>query len=82
MASPKCLRCGTAWAVSGALHVLGRASFRPSSTKFLTLETSDVMTRATMCPECGFIEVTGDVKKLRRLTSQAETPSGQTPQPA
>ena len=78
MPGPECLRCRTALAVPGAIHVLGRASFRPSSTKFLTLESADVMTRATMCPECGFIEVTGDVKKLRRLTSQSEPPGGPT----
>lgn len=46
-------------------------SFRPEGTKFLTLETGDVMTKATMCRECGLIEIIGDVGKLRRLTSEA-----------
>jgi hypothetical protein len=45
-------------------------SFRPEGTKFLTLETGDVMTKVTMCRECGFIEIVGDVGKLRRLTSE------------
>ena len=40
-------------------------------TKFLTLETGDVMTKVTMCRECGFIEIIGDVGKLQRLTSEA-----------
>jgi hypothetical protein len=53
-------------------------SFRPEGTKFLTLESGDVMTKATMCRECGFIEMTGDVEKLRRLTSETSTGGGQT----
>jgi len=46
-------------------------SFRPEGTKFLTLETGDVLTKASMCRECGLIELTGDVEKLDRLTSEA-----------
>ena len=34
----------------------------------MTLQTGDVMTKATMCRGCGLIEVVGDVNKLRRLT--------------
>jgi hypothetical protein len=34
----------------------------------MTLQTGDVMTKATMCRQCGLIELTGDVSKLRRLT--------------
>jgi hypothetical protein len=41
-------------------------------SKFLTLETGDVMTKATMCRSCGVIEIIGDVNKLRRLTSEPE----------
>jgi hypothetical protein len=37
----------------------------------MTLETGDVMTKATMCRECGLIEITGDVEKLDRLTNEA-----------
>ena len=33
----------------------------------MTLQTGDVMTKATMCRQCGLIELTGDVSKLRRL---------------
>jgi hypothetical protein len=49
-----------------------RTSFRPQDSKFLTLETGDVMTKATMCRGCGLIEITGDVNKLRRLTSEPD----------
>ena len=38
----------------------------------MTLETGDVMTKATMCRGCGLVEITGDVNKLRRLTSEPE----------
>jgi hypothetical protein len=49
-----------------------RTSFRPQESKFLTLETGDVMTKATMCRTCGVVEIVGDVNKLRRLTSEPE----------
>jgi hypothetical protein len=49
-----------------------RTSFRPLETKFLTLETGDVMTKAMMCYSCGVIEIVGDVSKLRRLTSEPD----------
>jgi hypothetical protein len=55
---------------AGALYGPRRMSFRPEGTKFLTLETGDVMTKASMCRECGLIEITGDVEKLQRLTSE------------
>ncbi len=71
MPTIKCLRCGSGSIASGAVYGAGRMSFRPEGSKFLTLETGDVMTRATMCRECGFIEITGDVGKLRRLTADS-----------
>ena len=38
----------------------------------MTLETGDVMTKATMCRNCGTVEIVGDVNKLRRLTSEPD----------
>jgi hypothetical protein len=70
MPVPKCVRCGSELLTAGALYGPRRMSFRPEGTKFLTLETGDVMTKVTMCRECGLIEVIGDVGKLRRLTSE------------
>jgi len=69
---PKCARCGSAALAGGALHGISRATFRPEGTKFLTLETSDVMTKATMCRQCGLVEITGDVRKLERLTNSPD----------
>jgi hypothetical protein len=67
-----CYRCGGDVLSSGALLSAVRTSFRPQDTKFLTLETGDVMTKATMCRTCGVIEIVGDVNKLRRLTSEPD----------
>jgi len=35
------------------------------------MESGHVMTKATMCRECGFVEIVGDVQKLRRLIGHA-----------
>ena len=56
----------------GALFSAVRTSFRPQESKFLTLQTGDVMTKATMCRDCGVVEIIGDVNKLRRLTSEPD----------
>jgi hypothetical protein len=56
----------------GALFSAVRTSFRPQESKFLTLETGDVMTKAMMCRGCGVVEIIGDVNKLRRLTTEPD----------
>jgi hypothetical protein len=55
---------------TGALYGPGRLPFRPEGTKFLTLETGDVMTKVHMCRECGLVAITGDIEKLQRLTTE------------
>jgi hypothetical protein len=67
-----CYRCGGETMSMGALFSGLRTSFRPQDAKFLTLETGDVMTKATMCRGCGVVEIVGDVNKLKRLTSEPE----------
>ena len=67
-AARKC-RCGGDMSSAGALYSAVRLSFRPQESKFMTLQTGDVMTKAVMCRECGLIEILGDVNKLRRLTT-------------
>ena len=67
-----CYRCGGEMFSMGALFSGIRTSFRPQDSKFLTLETGDVMTKATMCRGCGVVEIVGDVNKLKRLTSEPE----------
>ena len=67
-----CYRCGGEMLAAGALYSAVRTAFRPQESKFLTLETGDVMTKATMCRGCGVVEIVGDVNKLRRLTSDPD----------
>jgi ribosomal protein S27AE len=67
-----CARCGSDSFAAGAMISAVRTSFRPQESKFLTLETGDVMTKAMMCRNCGVIEIIGDVNKLRRLTSEPD----------
>ncbi len=57
----------------GAMFSAMRVSFRPQDSKFLTLETGDVMTKAAMCRDCGAVEIIGDVNKLRRLTTEPDS---------
>ena len=66
----KCYRCGSEMLTPGALFSAVRSSFRPQDSKFLTLETGEVMTKAMMCRDCGVIEIVGDVNKLRRLSTE------------
>jgi hypothetical protein len=54
-------------------------AFRPTDSKFFTLQTGDVMTKAMMCRECGVIEIVGDVAKLKRLLSGSDAPPGSGP---
>ncbi len=68
---PKCMRCGSEALAPGALYGPRRLSFRPEGAKFLTLETGEIMTKSTMCRQCGLIEFIGDVSKLKRLTEEA-----------
>ena len=67
-----CPRCGGDAFAPGALISAVRTSFRPQDSKFLTLETGDVMTKASMCRGCGLVEIIGDVAKLKRLTSEPD----------
>lgn len=74
-----CGRCGGEMTAVGALYSAVRMSFRPQESKFMTLETGDVMTKAIMCRDCGLVEIVGDVNKLRRLTNpRAPEPSSST----
>jgi hypothetical protein len=63
-----CAHCGGEMTAAGALYSALRLTFRPEDSKFMTLETGDVMTKGFMCRDCGLIDIVGDVNKLRRLT--------------
>ena len=59
----KCLKCGSVSLESGALNT---AYFQPDNTKFLTLNPN-VRIRATICMDCGYIELNGDLNKAKDL---------------
>ena len=81
MLNSKCLRCGSELLADGALYGPSRLALRPDDTRFLTMESGHVMTKATMCRECGFVEIVGDVQKLRRLIGHAAPEAEHAPQP-
>ena len=73
----KCSRCGCEENYSGVLESpvygmvvkVGNLQFTPDrdERRFLSLETKGVRISATMCRECGALELTGDAAKLRRI---------------
>jgi hypothetical protein len=73
-----CSHCGGEMSAAGALYSALRLTFRPDDSRFMTLETGEVMTKGMMCRDCGLIEIIGDVSKLRRLTGlpPADDPRG------
>ena len=68
-----CAHCGGELTAAGALYSALRLTFRPENSKFLTLESGEIMTKGLMCSVCGFIAILGDVTKLRRLTGTPPT---------
>lgn len=67
-----CARCGGEFIAGGAVYSPVRLTFRPSDSKFLTMQTGDVMTKALMCRDCGVVEIVGDVAKLKRLLGEQQ----------
>ena len=76
-----CSKCGGDVFSPGALISAVRTSFRPQDSKFLTLETGDVMTKAEMCRNCGLVTIVGDANKLKRLTSDLTPRESSPPRP-
>ena len=68
-----CAHCGGELTAAGALYSALRLTFRPENSKFLTLESGEIMTKGLVCSECGVIAILGDVTKLRRLTGTPPT---------
>ena len=77
MPTARCLRCDSDQLAEGGLYGPGRMALRPEGARFLTLEMGHVMTKATICRICGFVAITGDVQKLRRLTATTEPDADQ-----
>lgn len=70
MNTSPCPRCNGEMA-PGALkqtgETTGNAKFRPDNAPFSLFVSSYVEVSATMCLDCGFIELRGDVTRLRQV---------------
>jgi hypothetical protein len=64
----KCPKCGSLKLETGRLH---SAYFRPDNTKFFTFDPN-VPVRATVCMDCGNIELATDLKRVEGITGDAE----------
>lgn len=63
--------------VEGRVQSTGMNYFRPEKTKFWTLKSGDIETKAYMCLRCGAVSWfgdTGQLKKLRGESIAAESP--------
>jgi hypothetical protein len=68
----KCLRCGGTQLQPGKIKSTGKIWFKPEKTKFLTLKTSNVDMHASLCLDCGTIDLAGDPGKAKALTKAAK----------
>jgi hypothetical protein len=51
----------------GQIQSTGKTYFRPSDAKFLTLKTADIAVHATVCLDCGAIQLSSDPDRVREL---------------
>jgi ribosomal protein S27AE len=77
MSQNDCPQCGATGMVQGLIESTGVIRFRPVQTRFFTFRTGDIAVRATMCPSCGHIAMTGDCEKLRVLSGAQARPAEQ-----
>lgn len=68
----KCLRCGSPRLEPGLLQGPNSVCFRPENAKFMTLQTGDVSVGASICLDCGLIELSGDFQKAESLTDRTK----------
>lgn len=70
MATNKCLRCDSKNTITGKMGTTGGLHFRPDDTKTLSLSTGDVAVSSILCLDCGFIQLSGDIEKAKRLVGK------------
>lgn len=73
-----CTFCRSPDLVDGLVQSTGMNYFRPAKTKFWTLATGNLETRARMCAKCGSIFWFGDLAKLAALRTPGESTAGGT----
>ena len=65
-----CSRCGSSKLESGKVQSTGRIHFHFENPRFLTMHTGYVPVIASMCLDCGTIDLTGEVEKARKISKQ------------
>lgn len=82
-----CAVCHYSPLVEGTAQSTGRVMFRPSKSRFWTLQEGNVEAEARMCPRCGAIFLFGNTEKLSSLqpatekSGTAAEPKGENPPP-
>jgi excisionase family DNA binding protein len=76
-----CPACHHTDVLEGHVQSTGLNYFRLQETKFWTLRSADIGTRALMCAHCGLILWFGDKAKLAALRSEPPSAPPQPPQP-
>ena len=69
MAEKKCLRCGGCNLEPGTLQSASRISFLPENALAFTRQNKAVFVRASICLDCGTLDLVGDTFKTQSLTS-------------
>ena len=67
-----CSRCGNSKLESGRIQSTGRVHFHFENPVFITMHTGYVPVVASMCLDCGAIELTGEVEKARKISKQSQ----------
>ena len=67
-----CSRCGSSTLESGRIQSTGRIHFHFENPLFLTMRTGYVPVTASMCLDCGTIDLTGEVDKARKISKQSQ----------
>jgi len=69
-AAAKCAACGHHELLEGQIQSSAPVFFRPSRTKFWTLQDANVRVQAKACAACGYIQLHADPKKLKELKQE------------
>ena len=69
-----CSRCGGSKLESGRVQSTGRIHFHFENPRFLTMHTGYVPVVATICLDCGTIDLKGEVDKARRISRKEQSP--------
>jgi len=65
-----CFRCGGSKLESGRVQSTGRIHFHFENPRFLTMYPGYVPVVASMCLDCGTIDLAGEVEKARKISKQ------------